>query len=397
MQDSYLFPTLEAGASRVFNIGWHSAALARSAPANGRTRPQADGAGDLLERIQADADVPADQWCFRNSFLNCVVVVKEARPQPSANPFAVDRPVGTKLYFPFNMANIYEGGRSIFVDDPRLEDVLADHAGLNDTERDEDAARDLRLIYALDDIPSLDPFLLKDKMQIEKIAVNDSYFMIPDDEWKAIREDIRRKLKPIVDSVFPNSKGVEDNRTSILINKLWNTKDVRSLMPIVEAFGLPKEDASSIFAAWKGIMYYDVEYNKNKDNWDQCLNWLSSATKPIDYVESHQVAALNGLRNDVVSRYMGVLADLEMIFGQYYDAYDQLFVQRNSPKPFVDYMRNGIKTYWKLGSRMSAINHSVAVWEMLTADAFGRLLRFEPLFTLLDIQRGILESARDNG
>lgn len=395
MQDSYLFPTLEAGASRVFNIGWHSTALVRSAQADGQARPNAKAAGDLLE--WTDADGLAEQLCFRTSSLNRVVVVKEARPMPGANPFAVDRPVGTKLYFPFNTANIYEGGRSIFVDDPRLEAVLADHVGLQDVDSDTDAARDLRLIYALDDIPSLDPFLLKDKMQIEKIAVDDSYFMIPDDEWTAIREDIREKLKPIIDSVFPNSKGAEDNRTSILINKLWNTKDVRSLMPIVKAFGLPQEDASSIFAAWKGIMYYDVEYNKNKANWDECLKWLTSSTKPIDYVEQHQAAVLTGLRNDVVSRYMGVLADLEMIFGQYYDAYDQLFVQRNSPKAFVDYMRNGIKTYWKLGSRMSAINHSVAVWEMLTADAFERLLRFEPLFTLLDIQRGILESARDNG
>ena len=184
--------------------------------------------------------------------------------------------------------------------------------------------------------------------------------------------------------------------TTTLIDKLWNTKDIASLKPIIDAFGLPEEEASEIFASWKGITYYDYEYGKSLGDWKQAIEWLAYKARPTDFIDNSSQAMLFSLKERVNQQYKESWSVLKTKLAEYHYAYDQLFVARTTPKPFIDYMRNAVDTYWDLGSRISAINHSVAVWNILTANAFEGQLKYDQLYTLLDIQRGIFDSVCDS-
>ena len=84
--NQYLKPMLDVGSPRVFNCN------------------------ELTGRILAkDENAPR---FFRNKQLNGVVLIKDTVPEADRRINA--RPIGTKLYFPFNEGNIYEGGRTIF-------------------------------------------------------------------------------------------------------------------------------------------------------------------------------------------------------------------------------------------------------------------------------------------
>src|SRR4051812_14103912 len=85
--NQYLKPMLDAGSPRVFNCN------------------------EMTHKILAkDAEAPR---FFRNKQLNTAVLIKDTVPVGQRN--AGGPAVGTKLYFPFNEANIYEGGRTIFL------------------------------------------------------------------------------------------------------------------------------------------------------------------------------------------------------------------------------------------------------------------------------------------
>jgi len=304
--DSYLFPTLEAGPSRVFNICSRTRELVCASNADLKAQTTQDDMPDLM--IASDS---ADhEPLFRTDYLNRLIVVKEAQinrsmPRNGCKGTAVaTKSVGTKLYFPYDTENIYDGGQSIFAGSSKLKSALADHAGLQDPNENEESARDLQIIDCLDNVPSLDPFLVKDKLNIEGIQVNELYFNLPQEEWQNIQRFVSDKLKPIIRFVFPDNNNNEENRKAkILINKLWNTKDIDSLMPIVDAFDLPIDEASSIFSAWKGIMYYDYEYSRSIEDWKKCIEWLLNGPSPTDFVDYERRSYLLMLLQSVRQRY----------------------------------------------------------------------------------------------
>ena len=164
-------------------------------------------------------------------------------------------------------------------------------------------------------------------------------------------------------------------------------------MPIVDAFDLPVDEASGIFSAWKGIMFYDYEYDKSIEDWKKCIDWLLNGTSPTDIVDDERHSYLLTLVKKVRHQYREAWKELKAILENYKRSYELLFVQRQSPEPFVNFMRNAVKSYWVLGSRMSAIHHSVSVWEILTSDWPARRLKHDQLFNLLEIQKGIFDSS----
>lgn len=371
IQERYLFPIFEGSSSRVFNI------CARTAQLNQSLRDSGD-------------DKPP-KYLFNTRELNRSILLKEARTDRSALRYTFHKPVGTKIYLPYNPERIYDGGKSAFFDDPRIEQILRDHAGIDMKSTSDKIKDDLSIIHLLDEIPSLDPFLVKDKLRIEGINANEFYFQISESEWQAIRTHVSEKLKPIIDFAFRDSEELQRGRTLTFVNKLWDTKDIQALAPIIEAFNLPTDEASGIFAAWKGIMYYDYEYSRCQANWMSYNQWLENESSPLDFVDSERKELLIDLMNVVSEQFESAWAQLKDVFSSYEAAYATLFIERKDPAPFVEFMRKAVRSYWILGTKMSAINHSVSVWETLTAHSFRRRLKFEPLFSLLDLQREIFE------
>lgn len=371
MRENHLFPALDAGSSRVFNV------CARTA--------------ELIREAGPDANEDDLDLLFRTRELNRIVLIKEARTDRNSAPFQFGHPVGTKLYLPYNPDRIFDGGKSAFLDDPRIEEILLDHVGLDRTRNADDVKRDMGLVQLLDEVPSLDPFLLKDKLDTEGIKANELYFQIEESEAKAIRSYFAEKMRPIISFAFEGSEDLQKGRTNALVGKLWNTKDIDSLRPIVEAFNLPEREASSIFAAWKGILYYDYEYKQAIPYWKEHAQWMQQNAEPVDFAGPERRELLDSLIDDVWRRYEEARRDLTELFLDYEEAYDILFVRRKNATQFVEFMRNAVKAYWVLGSKMSAINHAATVWDMLTRQSFNRRLKYDQLYVLFDLQREILD------
>jgi len=372
IQDRYLYPSLDGSASRIFNICARTAKLLQMARENRDDSPQ------LL---------------FNTRVLNQSILIKEARTDRKSQRYHFRTTVGTKIYLPYNPDRLYDGGKSAFFDDPSIERILLDHAGIDVNSASDKIKKDLSIVRLLDEIPSLDPFLVKDKLRIEGIKANEFYFDISEQEWARIQTHVAAKLKPIVDFAFRDSEELQRGRTLTFINKLWDTKDTKTLMPIVEAFNLPVDEASGIFAAWKGVMYYDYEYDRCKGSWQSYKDWLENDAIPIDFVDQERKQLLVELLKDVSGKFNAAWKELREVFESYESAYNLLFVERKDPAPFIKFMREAVRAYWILGAKMSAINHSVSVWETLTAHSFKRRVKYEQLFELLDLQRDIFDNA----
>lgn len=349
MAVKYLKPMLDAGSPRVFNC-------------NAVTR-------DLLSKD------PNAQRFFRSVLLNGVVLIKDAVPEAERRGYA--HPIGTKLYFPFNEEDIYEGGRTIFLHDPHLQQAIADNFGRGTVSK-EALADDLRILALLDKLPSLDPFLMKDIFIREGIAVNEAYFEISPEGWREIEIFILQRFEPLVKAAFPDAMS-SDEKARRLIEKIWEARDPVALQPLVEAFRLPQDKALEIFSAWKGINFYSFQYSRVQPRLIELAKWLKGIEIPVGALPAQErtqlLASLDGVKDQLRREWQKV----ETILREYQDGYEKMFKLKTSSSEFLGFLRSSGKAYWDLGNGLGKAGHAAYCWEVTTSRYGGRKLPWAQL------------------
>ena len=142
---------------------------------------------DIGRRIPADDPVGK---LFRNKTLNEAMFFKIL--ERNATQYNTVSTVQTLMYFPYNLANVYEGGDSILFDDPSFNRMLGVKTGADSKSEESqvDYVMDLEILEMIYSLPTLDPFLLKSKS--EQLDLDDRihqfYFNISEDDWKRIRD-----------------------------------------------------------------------------------------------------------------------------------------------------------------------------------------------------------------
>ena len=359
----YLKPMLTAGSSRVFNIN------------------------EVYRKLTAEE--VEDRFLFKNQQMHSLIVIKEALTPDRDEPHPDKAGVGTKLYFPYNMANVYEGGRSAMLHSANLADVLHDQLGLHGEKLDDETSiHDIKVLRVLDRLPSLDGFLMSDALELEGFVPNERYFEITPAERFAIQEYIRNKIEPLVRAAYAGQQGIS-SKVSQLVDKIWEAKDMDSLQHFIRAFHFPVDEAPQIFAAWKGINYYSFEYLRTKAKREEYALWLKDGAVPRDLVPKNVMSHVEALRRHTIERLRDHWREVEGIIREYDAVYTQ-FVEAENVGPFVKFLRNAKEAYWRLGDALSKISHAINCWEHVTSVHSGRRLPCDRLAYLLEMSGTIL-------
>jgi len=345
----YLRPMLDAGSPRVFNVN------------------------EMTRRILAKD--PAAPLFFRNKPLNAVVLIKDA--VPASERRGGGRQTGTKLYFPFNELDIYEGGRSIFIHDSNLRRAITDKFG-EGTVSDEERNEDMRILSVLDKLPSLDPFLMKDVFHREGIAINDAYFEVSPEAWNEIEAFILQRFEHLVKAAFPDALP-SDDRGRRLIEKMWEASDLAALKPMVEAFRLPQGEALEIFSAWKGIIFYSFQYERLNGQFIALFKWLKEIKVPFGVKTPAEREEFLGLLELVKSQLRSEWQMIESILREYQDGYDKAFKHKVSLTEFLAFLRKSNKAYWILGNSLGKAGQANYCWKAMTSRFPERKLPWAPL------------------
>ncbi len=361
----YLKPMLNAGSSRVFNC---------------------NDTLNKLERAKAD-----NAYMFKMPSIHRMVVIKEAigRDDPR-HPRCV--PIGTKLYLPYNTGDIYEGGRSVFFHAPNLMKVFSEQFGVRiDKESSADLEHDMKIFRTLDELPSLDGFLMRDALELQGFNVNENYFEVSDSERVAIQEFIRGKMEPLVRAAYGTGRSISGKVTQ-LVDKIWEAKDIDALDPLIQAFRFPRDEALSIFGAWKGIIFYAFEYHRSRLKREKLALWLKEDAMPRHLLPRDTMEAIESSRRGAIERLREHWVEVDTLFKKYDQCYAD-FIASANPGGFINFLRGAKDVYWQLGDSLSKINHAINCWDITTKNAAGRRLPVEQLVNHLELMRAILSPA----
>lgn len=358
----YLKPILDAGSSRVFNCI------------------------DTLRRLERCG--AENRYLFTTPAMHHLILIKDAlRDDDPRHPKGFV--IGSKLYLPYNSEQIYEGGRSIFFHSPKLLQVLHEQFGVSkDAAAAETLAHDMNVFRILDELPSLDGFLMRDALEIEGLEANEAYFDVSPDERVGIRDFIRGTMEPLVRAAYQGKKP-PTGKVKQLIDAMWEAKDLKALEPLILALRFPKDEALSIFGAWKGINFYAFQYHRGRKKREMLAHWLKEDAVPKNIVPREVLRFLELLRRETVERLRAHWLDADSIFKQYDKLYHE-FVASANPGGFISFLRGAKEVYWQLGDSLSKIDHAINCWDLGTKPAPSRRLPYEQLETILQLVKKIL-------
>lgn len=363
----HLATELNAGSSRVYNV-------------------------DRLHRLVQDAGAGPDEFLFRHPELHRIIFIKQAIRDSQYMPTRHNR-IGTKLYFAFNESNAFEGGKSIFVGDPNFDNALAFQAGFERKRGSIDGyIRDRDIIQIFDQLPSLDPFLLKDRLLAEALTPHPAYFEISQEEWSRIRDHVMSRFRPIVDFAFGGLDAARAQaRSRLLIEKLWDAKDLEALAPIIKAMELDPREAPQALHGWKGIIYYDYRMASLEASIREFAEWLGRGAEPIDLIpQANRKIVLDvrdATRTLLRERWRKARARLD----EYNAAYRKLFIDKQSPGPFITFLGGASDVFVELGDTLSRLDHANEVWRSVIDRHGSKHLKYEPLHQVLSLAYRILE------
>jgi len=318
---------------------------------------------------------------FMTDALNYLVLMKEILTRD--DPRRLDAsPIGTKLYLPFEADIPEKGGRSILIHSPKLASFLAETVGLTAVGGKAEAfENDLAILRTIDELPSLDGFLLRDALSLQGIEPNDAYFEVSPDERGAIQRFIRDKMEMLVRAAFGGTKP-DQNKVTQLIDTVWEAKDLHALEPLIVALRCPRDEALSIFAAWKGIMFYSFDYYRSEEKRKSLALWLNKNAKPAAGLPKEYAQYIRERVQGIGLRLRNHWVGVDTVLKDYNQLYDN-FVTSMDPAGFINFLRNAKDVSYAVGISLGKISQAVGCLEMMTKKGSDRGISEQNFDTLL--------------
>jgi hypothetical protein len=291
---------------------------------------------------------------FLSPVVNSSILVKHRLRPHESYMFREATAVATKIIVPFDPRDLRLGGRSFFVGQKGFREALQDigHYG------DGGLERDLEVMNLIGQVPSLDPFLLREHLKLHSYNIADCYFQISPGDLARMYEFAAKDVLAFLELV--TGVGKADASAARLVSALLSNDVTEKLDPLRATLMLEgKEFREGVFS-WRGFLYY-------KWSLHQILPDLGAVVKELQQIRAggtpnrDDLAYIEGAKKTIVAAISAAGMSVKKILRIYDNAYATLTQQRQ-PKAFRDFLLSAPHLFLELGDRMGAISHIISFW-----------------------------------
>jgi hypothetical protein len=208
---------------------------------------------DLHSLAVQDVDDPdyAEHPMFIHPVLNRAIILKH-NPRPGeADRLPPGRFNATKVIFPFDPTDLDLGGQWLFVGQRNFGAVLARHLDYTELSME----RDVAVLKVLDRLPTLDPFLIRESLNQQKIEVGRCYYRFSESDQAEMLGFVAGEIEALVQLCFGDLKDNQE-RTQRLSHLLLANQHSAELEPLRETFRMDAAEFSEAMFCWKAFLYY---------------------------------------------------------------------------------------------------------------------------------------------
>jgi hypothetical protein len=291
---------------------------------------------------------------FAADTLNGAVIVRHRLRGIERDGFEQLRFSATKLIIPFARDDLGLGGRSVFVAQRHWLDAFDELRG-----EAGDMARDMAVLEAIDELPSLDPFLLREHMKRRGFDISPTHFDISAPDLAKMQRFVGTEIAKLIELAYRDSEAHESN-INRLVEALLISKSDERLEPLRLTLRLEKENYQEGIFAWKGFLYYKWVLNTL---WGQLRDVFAELGKVrvLSAMDATTKAELETTRQRLRTK---LERQVRVVRGQlkvYDDVFAQLTASGNAAA-FRDFLLKSPEMFLTLGEGCGLISHIATYW-----------------------------------
>jgi len=295
------------------------------------------------------------QPLFTNPILNKALIIKHRLRRNEIDQFRVRRFVATKIILPIDDADLRIGGRYLFVDQIGFDKTMEESFGISPHHPDR------RTLSLIDELPGLDPFLLREQLRRNGQTPAACYFNLSEADVARMTAFVAEEVTPLVDlSLGKNVDLSADNPVARLTAKIMSNSASEDMSALGQTLMLaPHEYEEGVFC-WKGFLYYKWALQTITGDIGGVMDSVRRA-KPSGRVSAEQHAAIDRAREQVRRRILLTCEATAEMLRVYEDAFQGL-TREGRPTAFRDFLRDAPLLFSRLGERLGAVQHIVSFW-----------------------------------
>jgi hypothetical protein len=314
---------------------------------------------NLLAIWHRSKDLPeySEQPFFQNPRLNRAMILKHQLRPDELDLFDPPRLTATKLVFPVDPNDLRLGGRFVFVGQKGFAGMLEAITGEPDRKTEN---LDLPLLKILDDLPSLDPFLLREELRRNGYKPADCYLQLSAADLERIFAFVQSEIEPLIQMSLGGQTASARQTTRLVEKILSNTIDVE-MKPLQEVLGLTESAFAEGIFCWKGFLYYKWVYRSIESSSPRVIATILN-TRPIGAVDPQMRAQLDRVSKGLANRIGTATKSIKALLDIYDNAYRDL-TQRSKTASFRDFLLNAPLLFTDLGGRLGVLQHIMSFCE----------------------------------
>ena len=309
----------------------------------------------MVYRKHGEEDEYRAKPFFGNVLLNRSLIVKHRLRANEYDMFDEPRMSATKILIPIDHTDLKMGARFMFVGQVGFNDVLENALGCDM----ETLSADIRMLKLLDELPSLDPFLLREQLRRSGVEPARCYFEVSEADVTRMFTFVQREITPLVNMSIGNDASTA-LFASRLVNKILSSEIDSDLDPLREVLQLDPQQFEEGVYCWKAFLYYKWQLSELMPQLREVLQEIATVrprTMGDSELRSYIEASRALVRRRVVIACERVRATLDI----YDTAYNEL-TQSGKARGFREFLLSAPSLFRQLGERLAGIDHVVSFW-----------------------------------
>lgn len=302
---------------------------------------------------------------FYNRQMNRALILKHTLRANEQDLFTKPRRTTTKIILPFDPEDLKLGGQSVLVGQVGYETFLRNIYNTKAVA----ALPDVEVLRALDELPSLDPFLVREHLGRRGYRPASCYLYITQADIARMIGFANGEIESLVREAFGTTMQQATLKLAgkILANELDNELD-----PLRMTLRLSTAEFSDGIFSWRGFLYFKWRYTELQDELNRVMNGLATY-QPMLTRDKALLEFLGEIRPRLAKRISQAIVSVGRTLAIYDQAYLALTKGRD-PGPFRRFLLEGPSLFFELGEHIGILSHISSFWNYRMA-RFGRLQR----------------------
>lgn len=327
----------------------------------------------LAARLEAAGDREAAPVLV-SPRLRGVLVVKE-RLAPSVGGSASLVRSATKVVLPFARDQLQLGAWSIVVGEDDWQAKLSAYCGDSGC-----AASDLATLKLVADLPSLDPFLVREALRAGGLPLREECLQLTPDDASRMQRFVRDEIKRLIDLAYGGGPSTE-RLTGKLVDALLSSGADERLEPLRQTLQLTAETYQQGLFAWKGFLYYKWILNEHWAPLKESLDGLA-AVRPLGSNDAELLKEISAAKLAVRESVKRHVVEVKRYLVEY-DRLFHTFTEGGDAAVFRDFLLSARSRFLSLGERSGLLCEFVHVWTERGPDLKRNAMNAASLLELL--------------